>query len=81
MSRIFSFLLFLIILHCSSCKTIHVLHLMQSEDVAVAELSNHNKTVEFIPMHHVGKREFYDGVKEIVSHYKANGFVVYYEGV
>jgi len=54
---------------------------MQSKDVEVAELSNHVKTVEFIPMHHVGKQEFYDGVKEIVSHYKAEGFVVYYEGV
>jgi hypothetical protein len=54
---------------------------IQTEDVPVAELSNKEKVVAFIPMHHVGKPGFYDGVKEIVGHYKAEGFVVYYEGV
>jgi hypothetical protein len=82
MSRNFlSSFIILIFFACCSCKTLHVLHIMQTKDVEVAELSNKEKVVEFIPMHHVGKSEFYDGVKEIVSHYKAEGFVVYYEGV
>jgi len=59
---------------------VHVLHVIQSKDVAVAELTNKEKVVAFIPMHHVGKREFYDGVKEIIAHYKVEGFIVYYEG-
>jgi len=58
----------------------HVLHVIQTKDVEVAELTNKKKIVEFIPMHHVGKPEFYDGVKEIIAHYKNEGFVVYYEG-
>lgn len=58
----------------------HVLHLIQSKDVEVAELTSKEKIVAFIPMHHVGKPEFYDGVKDIIAHYKAEGFIVYYEG-
>jgi len=81
MSRNF-FLSFLIpvFFYCNSCKTIHTLHLIQTEDVPVAEFTNNNKTVEFIPMHHVGKPEFYNGVKEIIARCKSDGFIVYYEG-
>src|SRR5712671_148675 len=81
MSRNFFFsIAILAVFYCSSCKTMHVLHVIQTKDVEVAELTNRKKIVEFIPMHHVGKREFYDGVKEIIAHYKSEGFVVYYEG-
>lgn len=72
------FLILLII--CSSCKTIHVLNEIETEDVSVVQLTNKEKIVEFIPMHHIGKPGFYDGVKDVIAHYKSEGFIVYYEG-
>jgi hypothetical protein len=48
--------------------------------VVVYEVANKNKTLAFIPMHHVGKPEFYEGVKKAIGQYKARGYTVYYEG-
>ena len=64
---------------CSSCKVLHVIHLMHQKGARIVEMKSNNKTVEFIPMHHVGKKEFYDEVRDIVQAFKQDGFIVYFE--
>ncbi len=38
-----------------------------------------DKGIKFIPMHHLGKKGFYDEVKEIIIENKNQGYIVYYE--
>ncbi|MEO7524164.1 MAG: hypothetical protein ABIT58_08725 [Ferruginibacter sp.] len=45
------------------------------------KISNAKKDVVFIPMHHVGKKEFYDDVKRIADSLQNLGYVFYYEAV
>lgn len=51
------------------------------KSVPVRKINNTKKEVIFIPMHHIGKREFYTGVKTIIDSLKNIGYVVYYEAV
>ena len=37
------------------------------------------KEIKYIPMHHLGKKEFYDDVTSYVKRLKSEGYVVYYE--
>ena len=72
---VFSFIWF------SSCKLTHTLEQIQRTDAQLVELKSQTKTVEFIPMHHVGTQEFYEHVAQIVKFFKAAGYRVYFEGV
>src|SRR5215471_17416396 len=64
-----------------SCKITHTLEQIHRTDAQLVELASDKKTVEFIPMHHVGTEEFYSHVAQIVKYFKAAGYKVYYEGV
>jgi hypothetical protein len=55
--------------------------MIYSEDVELVQMSNHEKNVQFFPMHHIGKQKFYEHVGELVKYFKSQGYVVYYESV
>lgn len=40
-----------------------------------------NKEIKYIPMHHLGKKEFYDDAKTKINQLKSDGYVVYYEEI
>jgi hypothetical protein len=71
--------LIIIVLTFSSCKIVHSLIELNKKTAKVYSYKVDDKDVRFLPMHHLGKRAFYDNVKKIVTENKANGFVVYYE--
>lgn len=52
---------------------------MKRESAKVYSYTLGSKSIKFIPMHHLGKQEFYDDVKEKVTAYKNEGYTVYYE--
>jgi hypothetical protein len=48
---------------------------------SVSFLSNNDKTVAYIPMVHVGKKEFYADIKTKVDSLQRNGYIVFMESV
>lgn len=75
--RLFSVLTFLFSLN--SCKLIKSLTELNKTTPKLHELKAWDKEILFLPMHHMGKPEFYDNVKEIIKNKKEDGFRVYYE--
>lgn len=71
----FSLLLFIF----CSCKTISVIDKINDVGTDVSTFTNKDKTVKFLQMHHLGKPEFYENVKQLVDSLKKDGYVVYYE--
>lgn len=63
----------------ASCKPLTIVQLIQADKAEVVQLANTTKTVQYIPMHHVGKPAFYEGVKTLVDSFKRNGYIVFYE--
>ena len=63
----------------SSCKIIHSLTELNKTNAKIYSYKTGNKEIRFIPMHHLGKKEFYDNVKKLVTDHKNKGYVVYYE--
>jgi len=64
-----------------SCKTIEVLEELKKDNVDVKTFTIQNKVIKFIPMHHLGKIEFYDDLKKNIQDFKKIGYKVYYEKV
>jgi hypothetical protein len=79
--RFINLLTVIIFVFCSSCKLSHTIQQIHRTDAELVELRSQTKTVEFIPMHHVGTQEFYEHVAQIVKFFKAAGYIVYFEGV
>ncbi|MBC7536461.1 MAG: hypothetical protein H7258_12285 [Ferruginibacter sp.] len=52
-----------------------------SDSAHVLEARNTQKQIVYIPMHHIGKRTFYNDVKTKIDSLRKLGFVFYYEGV
>lgn len=67
------------ILLFTSCKTVDVIRSIYSEEAELMQFSNNDKNIYFIPMHHIGKQEFYNHVAEMIKGLKQQGYVVYYE--
>ena len=42
-----------------SCKTFKSLHEIKKENASVYSYDFDNKEIKYIPMHHLGKKEFY----------------------
>lgn len=78
MKRIFIFLTFLF--PALSCTVLTVVKKINTTKVDVITFESSNKTVKFIPMAHIGKQEFYDGVYGLVDSLKRSGFVSFHEG-
>ncbi len=66
----------------SSCRFLTVLEMKAAEDAIYNEWKNkENKTVIFIPMIHMGKREFYESAGKTIRFFKEQGYQVFYEEV
>ncbi len=63
----------------SSCKIAHSLIELNKKNAKVYSYKIDDKELKYVSMHHMGKKEFYDDVKNIVTDNKNKGFVVYYE--
>lgn len=78
----FSVLLFAIILMTfNSCKIVHSLHEMKRTTAKIYSYKIDDKDIQYIPMHHLGKKEFYDDVRKNITDYKSKGYTVYYEEI
>lgn len=69
----------MIIVFFSSCTIYRGFHEMNSEKVKMVSYINNDRSVKFIGMHHMGKKMYYDKVKDSVDQLKRSGYVVYYE--
>src|SRR5687768_5919692 len=78
MTRIFIFLFTL--LSFISCQVMQVARKISSTKVEVVTFQSATKTVQFIPMAHIGKQEFYDRVYSLVDTLKRSGYVAFHEG-
>ncbi len=72
-------IIILILFSFNSCKIVTSLRELKKENVDVFSYSINNKEVKFVPMHHIGKKEFYDDLKSKISQFKSKGYRVYYE--
>lgn len=53
---------------------------LDKKDATVVAFTNNDRTVAFVPMKHVGPKEFYEDVKHIIDSLHAEGYVAYLEG-
>lgn len=73
------FLLTILIGALPSCKIVHSLSEMNKKKAKVYSYKIDNKEIKYLSMHHLGKIEFYEDVKNIVTEYRSKGYKVYYE--
>ncbi|MFT3910531.1 MAG: hypothetical protein QM737_13985 [Ferruginibacter sp.] len=77
-----SCVLFFTVFYCSSCYRVALSSLgVLDKSVSLEKISNTKKEVVFIPMHHIGKRDFYKDVKRVADSLQNIGYRFYYEGV
>ena len=69
----------LITLTFSSCKISQSLIQLGKKSAKVYDYEKGGKDIKFIPIHHLGKKAFYDDVAKKIKENKANGYSVYYE--
>ncbi|OYU85574.1 MAG: hypothetical protein CFE24_01335 [Flavobacterium sp. BFFFF2] len=79
-------IIFLSLLLLSSCKNIAYNHAMEkiggfSDEVKTSTLVNTDKSVVFIPMHHIGTQLFYDDVHKKIDSLKALDYYFFYEQI
>lgn len=78
----FSYFLLFIFTLISSCKLIGSIITMNKNDRKPIKIENClGKDVVYMPIHHFGKKKFYSNLKNKISSYQEEGYVVYYEGV
>ncbi len=70
-----------ILVSISSCKVVKSVSEMKKTDAEIYSYAISDKEIKYIPMHHLGKKEFYDDVKNKISDFKKNGYIVYYEQI
>jgi len=64
----------------TSCMSLQIKLLgIHKKDATVVSFSNNNKTVAFVPMKHIGPREFYNDVRHIVDSLENEGYIAYLE--
>jgi len=79
-------ILLLLILSLTSCKSIFLNKYLNNtgilnEKAELKILSNNNKNIVFIGMHHFGRKEFYDDVRFKVDSLQQKGYAVFFESV
>jgi len=65
----------------TSCKVVLSLSQLQLKKAKVYSYTYKGKDLKYIPMHHLGKKEFYNDVKEKIAELKYDGYVVFYEQI
>jgi hypothetical protein len=63
----------------TSCKIVKSLSQLHKKEAKIYSYELENKEIKFCPMHHLGKKEFFDDVANKVHEYKQNGYIVFYE--
>ncbi|MHB8260496.1 MAG: hypothetical protein ACYDCN_03530 [Bacteroidia bacterium] len=63
----------------SSCGIIQGIWELHKKKAKVYSYHVADKEIKFIAMHHLGKKQFYDDVKNKIALLKKDGYVVYYE--
>lgn len=76
-----SFRVFAICCLLAACKGARTFKEIHTEDVKIVTVYSRQKTVQFVPMHHIGKPEFYVQVRKVVDSLKQQDYIVFYEGV
>jgi len=67
---------------CTSCLSIGLKMIgAYDKEATVSHYSNGDKEVAYIPMKHIGPKEFYGNVKKKVDSLQAEGYIVYMESV
>jgi hypothetical protein len=80
MKRLKTILLFFILISFFvSCKIVKSLSELHKKEAKIYSFKLDDKEIKFCPMHHLGKKEFFDDVARKVKDYKENGYVVFYE--
>ena len=76
-------LFILAIILLSSCLTKIALKSLGvfEKSVSVKYISNDKKQIVFLPMHHIGTKEFYDDETRLVDSLLQNGYTVFYENL
>lgn len=79
---LFAFLLTLFLVSCSSSNLSYALKFygIYEDKATIKTYTNLNKTVAYIPMKHIGPKEFYQNVTLKVDSLQAKGFIVFLEG-
>lgn len=79
---LFALLFSLFLASCSSSNLSYALkvHGVYEDRVMVEAYTNLNKTVAYIPMKHIGPKEFYQNVTKKIDSLQAKGFIVFLEG-
>lgn len=65
-----------LLLLASSCNVMKGFNEMKEETVKLDEVSNGEKHVAFIGIHHVGKKTYFDNLTTTIKDYKSDGYVV-----
>ncbi len=74
--------LFFVSLCLSSCLKIALTryHILEKK-VSFRYITNGNTKIVFIPMHHIGVKEFYEDAKNKIDSFVISGYSIYFEGV
>ncbi|MEJ5268239.1 MAG: hypothetical protein WHW07_10625 [Bacteroidales bacterium] len=65
----------------SSCKIAHSLIELNKKKAKVYSFKFENKDIKYIPLHHIGKNEFYENLKSKVVDFKTAGYIVFFEQI
>ena len=63
----------------NSCNITKGLYHLNTKKVKIIHKNYDNKTILFIGNHHAGRIEYYQKLKDTISYYKQNNFIVFYE--
>lgn len=74
---------FIIIVSFSSCirKILLKDAGVYEKKITIKKITNGEKELIFFPMHHIGKKEFYEDAISKLEFYKLQGYYVYFEGL
>ncbi len=70
----------------SSCKVMLLNHALKKYGIyetqaEVKMIEGADKHIAFIPMHHIGKREFYNSIKQVSDSLQNKGYSIFYETI
>lgn len=63
----------------SSCGTISTIKRLNTTEVQFYDYKSDDKSIRFVEMIHIGKKEFYENVRNQVEKSKKDGYVLFYE--
>ncbi len=78
--------LLIIVLTQAGCKSSLINYALEKngiydDKIVPKSISAHNKQIVFLPLQHVGRKEYYDDVKHNIDSLKKEGYMFFYEKV